>query len=355
MAKNKITLDVSIIIVSWNVWDLLRACLNSIEQISRSIANSKDSRAFGPATLGAQAPTLEVIVVDNASQDSTVDLLPARFPWVRLIRSATNLGFTAGNNLGYASSRGRTIYFLNPDTELVKNAAGEESLWTLYRALLENPKVGLVGPGLRNGDNSPQKNRFRFPTELTFFFETVTLGRYWRNNPWRKRYMLMDWPATFRQEVDWVTGAAMLARREALEEIREPEMSGPFDESLFMYCEEVDLCLRLYQTGWKTVWIPEAIVIHYIGRSSGQVVAQRDVYHCRSKVRYAEKYFGMRWAKFFYIFVIWNFRIQLAIEGAKWLLGHKRPMRAERVTAYRTVLATLAQPDPRMASFYTAK
>src|SRR4249919_547856 len=84
--------DLSIIIVSWNVWDLLRACLASIEEESRALKGEKERRAFGPKLLGNQAPTLEVIVVDNASADATAELLPARFPWVRFIRSATNLG-----------------------------------------------------------------------------------------------------------------------------------------------------------------------------------------------------------------------------------------------------------------------
>src|SRR3954447_3590263 len=111
--------ELSILIVTWNVWDLLRACLTSLERASRVIKGENDIRAFGPLSLGSQAPTLEVIVVDNAGTDATADLLPARFPWVRFVRSATNLGFSGGNNVAYATSRGRAIYFLNPDTELI--------------------------------------------------------------------------------------------------------------------------------------------------------------------------------------------------------------------------------------------
>jgi GT2 family glycosyltransferase len=354
--------DLSIIIVSWNVWDLLRAALHSIEQSSRAHDTASDLRAFGPTTLGTQAPTLEVIVVDNASADATAELLPARFPWVKLIRSATNLGFTAGNNLGYAASQGQAVYFLNPDTEIVNHPttnhaisnsggdSGGDSLWTLYRALMENPSVGLVGPQLRYADNTLQSSRRRFPTPLDAFFGEGALGRYWHNNPWQRHLHMDDWPPTFRQEVDWVVGAAMLARRAALEEVRQPEATGPFDEDFFMYSEEIDLCYRLKQAGWQIVYVPEAVVVHYEGRSSSQVVAARDLYFHRSTIHYYEKYFGPRWAALLRVFLLWNFRSQLWIESGKWLLGHKRTLRAQRMSAYRRLLATKLRPEKPIGS-----
>ena len=350
-----VQVDLSIIIVSWNVWDLLRACLTSIEQTSRALGVPNDVRAFGPAVQGTQSPTLEVIVVDNASADATTELLAARFPWVRLIRSATNLGFTAGNNVGYAASRGRNIYFLNPDTELVNPRrqadparppiAGSDSLWTLYHALQENPSVGLVGPQLRYGDNTLQSSRRRFPTPLTGFFNENTLGRYWPKNPWQRALHMADWPATFRQEVDWVVGAAMLARRAALEAIRQPDAVGPFDEGFFMYSEEVDLCKRLNLAGWKTLYIPDAVVIHYEGKSSSQIVATTQVHFYRSMIHYYAKYFSPPWAAMLRHFALWNMRGQLGIERIKWLLGHKRALRAGRINVYRQVLATKLRAD----------
>jgi GT2 family glycosyltransferase len=342
-------MDLSILIVTWNVWDLLRACLSSIERATRAIPGEKEIRAFGPTSLGNRAPTVEVIVVDNGGDDATADLLPARFPWVRYIRSATNLGFTAGNNVGYATSRGQAIYFLNPDTELLdspgqSNTEGGDSLWILNRALIDNPTVALVGAQLRQPNNDLQPSRFRFPTPLTPLFEPGMFARYWKNNPWTRRRLMNDWPSGFRQEVDWVSGAAMLARREALEQIRQPGVVGPFDESFFMYSEEVDLCHRLKDAGWQILHVPDVIVLHYIGSSSGQVVAARDIYYYRSAVRYAQKYFGPLWASVTHLAVICNFRLQLLIEGSKWLLGHKRALRRQRITAYRQVLASNLYP-----------
>lgn len=331
------SLDLSIVIVSWNVWDLLRACLQSIEHASRSLGTPIDIRGFGPA---AAQSTLEVIVVDNASSDATVELLPARFPWVRLIRSATNLGFTAGNNVGYAAGRGRMVYFLNPDTELVNAPAQVDSLWTLYRAVEADPSIGLAGPQLRYADNSLQSSRRRFPTPLTSFFVSTWLGKSLPVNPWKRRMHMEDWPGDHRQDVDWVVGAAMMARRAALEAIRQPAYPGPFDEGYFMYSEEVDLCRRLKDAGWRVVYVPDVRVIHYEGRSSEQVVASRHLHFSRSKIRYATLYFGPRWAAALRLFLLMEFRYQWLLEGAKYLLGHKRELRAQRMAVYREVLAT---------------
>ncbi|NJN82637.1 MAG: glycosyltransferase [Caldilineaceae bacterium] len=189
-------LDLSIVIVSWNVWDLLRACLQSIETATRA-AKGKDTpqqRSFGPP---GDERFLEVVVVDNASDDATAELLPSRFPWVRLIRSEENLGFTAGNNLGYAASSGQHIFFLNPDTELVPGDGGGESLWLLFAALADEEEVAMVGPQLRYADGSWQNNRRRFGRPPTGFAESTWLGKVplvARQMGW---YYMLDWPASF--------------------------------------------------------------------------------------------------------------------------------------------------------------
>jgi GT2 family glycosyltransferase len=107
-----------------------------------------------------------------------------------------------------------------------------------------------------------------------------------------------------------------------------------------MYSEEVDLCRRLKQAGWRVIYVPEALVVHYEARSSDQVAAARHIYFNRSKVRYYEIYFGPRWANRLRRYLLWEFRWQLWIERAKWLVGHKRSLRAQRIAAYRAVIAT---------------
>lgn len=366
--------DLSIIIVSWNVWDLLRGCLASIEQISRPTAQGDGTvRQFGPPGV---VQTLEVIVVDSASRDATVDGVPLRFPWVRLIASDENLGFTRGNNLGYAHSRGESIFFLNPDTEIVPPLAPvpalpspipPDSLSILYAALHADPQIGIIGPQLRYGDGSLQSSRRRFPTPLTGFFESTWLGRLWPQNPWAQRLHMTDWPPTIAHEVDWVMGSAMLCRRAALESqpphrdaeaAREPAPSptwggpgrrqpGPFDEGFFMYSEELDLCKRVKDAGWRIVYTPAALVVHYEGRSSEQVVAARHIYFNTSKVRYYRKWFGPVWAAALRHYLRLEFRVQLALEWVKGRLGHKRALRDARVAAYRQVIEALgAAPEP---------
>lgn len=339
------TCDLSIIIVSWNVAELLSACLRSIEQLSRApVSGVLQTRAFGPAD---PARTLEVVVVDNASDDDTVARVRRDFPWVRLIEAGANLGFSAGNNLGYAQSRGRFVYFLNPDTELTTGREpGDQadSLWTLFRAIEAAPDVVMVGPQLRYADGTLQSSRRRFPTPATGFFESTWLGRLLPVNPWTRRLHMDDWPGDFTQDVDWLVGAAMLAQRRALEAVRSPEYVGPFDETFFMYSEEVDLCRRLKDAGGRILYVPDARVIHHEGRSSAQVVAARHIHFNRSKVRYAAKHFGRGWAEALRRYLLLEFRVQIWQERLKLLLGRQPELRHARIQAYREVLTTGLRP-----------
>lgn len=337
------SIDLSIVIVSWNVWDLLRACVQSIERASRPIAGALGSdgyatvRAFGP---DGSSQRLEVVVVDNASVDATVDLLRARFPWVRVIASEENLGFTRGNNAGYAVSRGRFVYFLNPDTELASPAEEPDSLLELHSVLVNDETVGMAGPQLRYADGLWQNNRRTFPTRLTGFLESTWFGRTWPRNPWARRLYMEDWPGDFGHDVDWLVGAAMLARRSALEQVRSPDYDGPFDEKFFMYSEEMDLCHRLKDAGWRIVYHPQAVVVHYEGRSSDQAVAARHIHFNTSKVRYYDKYFGRFWSEFLRRYLLTEYRCQLWLERTKRILGHKRSLRTQRIEAYKQVIAS---------------
>ena len=340
--------DLTIVIVSWNVWDLLRACLESIARQSEPTDDPR-VRRFGPNG----AATLRVLVVDNASLDATPSLLPSRFPWVQAILCDKNLGFTGGNNrgleaLGFDVAGGRWqvaddsppatrppqfathfVYFLNPDTELLPN-----SLWTLYAGIAHDDSIGAIGPQLRYGDGSLQNTRRRFPTRLTGFLESTWLGRLWPGNPWARRYYVEDWSPAVRQDVDWLVGAALLVRGEALAQI------GGFDPGFFMYSEETDLCHRLVDAGWRVVYEPGSMAIHYEGRSSEQASTRRQILFNSSKVRYAAKYFGPRWADILRGYILLEFRVQVGLEWLKALLGHRREMRRARVVAYQEVIAS---------------
>jgi GT2 family glycosyltransferase len=316
--------DLSIVIVSWNVRDLLWGCLQSIHNPEpRLLAEQGASRDPAPRTEGLG---LEVIVVDNGSEDGSVESVRGGFPTVRVIANRENRGFPAANNQGITLAAGRYVLLLNPDTEIVGGALAK--LVTFADA---HPRVGMVGPKLLNPDGSVQSSRRRFPNLATAFFESTWLEPY---APRRvlDRYYVLDHPDDETQDVDWITGAAMLARREAIEEV------GPLDEGFFMYSEELDWCRRFREAGWRVVYLPTAQIVHHVGKSSGQVVAARHVYFQTSKVRYFRKYHGRLTAEILRWFLLANYGWQLGLEGTKWLVGHKRPLRAERIAAYWRVL-----------------
>jgi len=301
-------IDLSVVIVNWNVSDLLRRCLHSI--------------------LDTQCLTLDVIVVDNASADDSVEMVRDEFPGVHLIVNADNRGFPAANNQGIAAARGRYILLLNPDTEVAGDA-----LATMVAFADAHPDVGIVGPQLSYADGSIQSSRRRFPTLATAFFESTWLKPY---APRRllERYEFLDRPDDVVQDVDWLYGAAFMTRREAIEQV------GPMDESFFMYSEELDWCRRFREAGWRVVYLPTAQIVHHEGKSSEQVVAARHIHFQTSKVRYFHKYHGRIVAEALRLFLLCNYVWQLGLEGAKWLAGHKRPLRAERIAAYRQVLGS---------------
>ncbi len=305
-------IDLSVVIVNWNVRDLLRQCLRLI--------------------LDTQCLTLETIVVDNASTDGSVEMVRAEFPGVHLITNADNRGFPAANNQGIAAAQGGYVLLLNPDTEVVGDA-----LATMVAYAEAHPDVGIVGPQLLTPDGSVQSSRRRFPTLATAFFESTWLKPY---APRRllERYEFLDRPDDVAQDVDWLYGAALMARREAVEQV------GPMDEGFFMYSEELDWCRRFREAGWRVVYLPTAQIVHHGGKSSEQVIAARHIHFQTSKVRYFRKYHGRVAAEALRLFLLGNYVWQLALEGAKWLLGHKRPLRASRIIAYRQVLGSKLRP-----------
>ena len=315
--------DLSIIIVNWNVCELLRRCLHSIFQPPLS--------NFQPPASNLQPPTsslqIEVIMVDNASSDDSVAMIEEEFPQVRLIANSENEGFTVGNNQGIGVSRGRYVLLLNPDTEVVGDA-----LTTMVEYLEDHPEVGALGPQLLNPDGSIQSSRRRFPTLVTAFLESTILQQRFPHSRIARHYYMADRPDDKVQEVDWVTGACVLTRREAIEEV------GPLDEGFFMYSEELDWCRRAKERGWKVIYLPTARVIHHGGQSSEQVKSFQHIQFQRSKIRYFRKHHGSWQAEVLRLFILTTYLYQLIVEALKWLVGHKRPLRAKRVRAYWKVL-----------------
>jgi hypothetical protein len=309
---------VGAVVVSWNVRELLGACLASLR--------------------AATVPT-RVVVVDNASHDGSAEMVRSAFPEAHLVASDRNLGFTRGNNVGLAAlgilpsagaPRGQPppyVLLLNPDAELMPGA-----LEALLDYLGARPGVGAVGPLLLNPDGSVQSSRRRFPTPLTGLLESTPLAWRWPANPWARRYHMVDVPPTVAGPVDWVTGAAVLLRSAALAAV------GGFDEGYFMYSEELDLCRRLAAAGWPTHFAPGARVLHHEGQSSGQVAPLRQRHLQRSRVRYFRRHHGPLAAQAVRLGLLGQFACELVLEAGKGAVGHRPALRRARVADYWALL-----------------
>lgn len=265
-------MDLSIIIVSWNVRDLLEKCLKSVFEQTRNIS-------FG------------VFVVDNASTDGTSEMVLEKFPQINLIRNSRNLGFAAANNMairqilgqvdvilsmskpdvtlrqaqGDSASHSSTlkapefILLLNPDVEILDGAI--EKMVDFMRA---HPEAGIAGPKLLNPDKTLQASVRRFPTLLDQILILAKIPHLWPNLGPLKRYYARDFDYSLVSEVDQVMGAFFIVRREVFEHI------GLLDENFYLWFEEVDFCRRAKEAGYKVMYNPEAEVIHYGGQSFRQ-------------------------------------------------------------------------------------
>lgn len=251
-------LDLSIVIVSYNVSTLLEACLGSLYTQPASIR-------------------FEVIVVENASSDDSREMVTQRFPQVRLMISSKNLGFAGANNLAIPRARARYILLLNPDTVVLPDALDE-----LVRFLDRNPQAGAAGSRLLNPDNSLQDSCYRFPTLARETWRLLHLDALF---PFGK-YTLQKWSASQPHQTDVIQGTSLALRKTALDRI------GILDESFFMYSEEVDLCFRLHRAGWKLFYVPASRIIHYGGQSTRQTAEKMFLQLYQSKIHYFRKHRG---------------------------------------------------------------
>jgi GT2 family glycosyltransferase len=307
-------MDLSVVIVNWNVKDLLRGCLQSLV----------DSFQAAPDL------TTEIIVVDSASADGSAEMVRHEFPQVQLIASQENLGYAGGNNAGAAAAAGRYIFLLNPDTVVQPDA-----LPRMVAYMDAHPAAGALGPQLLWPNGDIQSSRRRFPTPGTLFWESTLLEQWFPHNRYAQHYHCTDLPPDHTQKTDWVVGAALLIRAAAWRQV------GPMDKEFFMYFEETDWCRRVVSAGWETYYLPAAKITHFEGKSSEQVVAARTLRFQRSKLHYTRKYFGRMWAATLHLFLWLTFALQWLAEAAKWLLGHRRDLRRERMAVYGQILREL--------------
>ena len=237
--------------------------------LSVSIVNT-GSRELLLACLASLAGTdVEIVVLDNASEDGSVAAVRERFPRVRVIAQTHRAGFGANHNAVIRSTKGRYVYVLNEDT-----TADDWGFDALTAYLDAHPRVAALGPRLVYPDGRLQDSAWRFPTPLVSTLSLATLGRLGVTQS------RGDAP----RAVDWVMGAAVVLRREALEEV------GLFDEDFFLYSEEVDLQARLHRAGWEGHYFPGVIVVHHESQFSAGIPERRINEMWRSRHRYWRKH-----------------------------------------------------------------
>jgi len=288
--------DLSIVIVSYNTRQLLKECLDSVY-----------------TSLAESTLVSEVVVVDNASRDGSAAMVRKHFPQVRLIANEDNRGFAAANNqalrtLGYGiedrkypSSSNlqppisnihsppppKYVMLLNPDTIVGKNA-----LDTLVRFMDENPRAGACGARLLHSDGGFQHSAFAFPTLFQVFLDFFPINYRLTDSPLNGRYPRRLYQAGKPFPIDHPLGAALMVRREVTEQV------GLFDERFFIYCEEIDWCLRIKAAGWSIWCVPEAEIVHHVAQSTGQFRDKMFVALWRSRYQLFEKHYSrlFQWA-----------------------------------------------------------
>ncbi len=232
----------SIVILNYHTAGLVKQCL-------RGLFTEKINTSF------------EVIVVDNASRDGCLDMVKSKFPQVKTVGLNKNHGYAAGNNAGLKQAQGDFLLILNPDVAVFGTA-----LDNLVNFMQNNPKIGLAAPKLINPDGSVQMSSFTFPSFWLPIFRRTPLG-YW---PWAKekieRYLMMDWDHKKNKAVDWLLGACLIARREALAQV------GWLDERFFLYVEDTDWCRRFWEKNWQVYYAAEISMVHYHQRQSAEAL-----------------------------------------------------------------------------------
>jgi GT2 family glycosyltransferase len=254
--------DVTVSIVNWNTRDELRECLKSVLAQDGSVR-------------------LEVIVVDNASPDDSVEMVQAEFAdKVTLIVNQSNRGFGAAQNQSIGHSPGPYVFLINPDSRML----GADLLRRMVGYMDANPAIGILGPRILNPDGTLQFSARRFPPMFAGLFRHTLLGRLFPRNRFVRGYLMSDNPHDSIMDVDWLSGSALMVRREMLDRI------GTFDERFHMYCEDVDLCKRAHEAGWRVVYYPEVEVSHRIGAASDKNPIAMIKQHHRSMLLYFLKY-----------------------------------------------------------------
>jgi GT2 family glycosyltransferase len=225
--------DVSIVIISWKMKDLLKRCLETIYLFTKDI-------------------NIEIIVIDNNSQDGTSEMIEENFPQIKLIKNPENRGVAPARNQGIKETKGKYILILDADMELIDN-----SIKHLYDFMENHSEAGIVGCKLVDKDFNLQFSCKRFPTLLAFLFRRLEWIDAVKKSETLKNHTMKDWDHNEIKEVDYLIGACQFFRREIVDKI------GLYDDKIFYGPEDIDFCLRIWKAGWKVFYYPFTSIIHH--------------------------------------------------------------------------------------------
>jgi GT2 family glycosyltransferase len=266
----------SVIVVNWNTRDLLMSCLRSL--FSLTISSST-----------------QVIVVDNDSSDGSATMVRDRFPQVKLIANASNLGFAAANNVALAHTSGDVVLFLNPDTEVRPGA-----IEAMLQYLSEHPGVGVLGTTLLNPDGSLQLSCHHYYSLI----HSLMHNRLADAVAGRREFLALN-RGERAVDVDWMTGACLMIRESVLDVV------GYFDPAFFVYGEEIDLQYRVKRAGYRVVFLPSPGIVHHVGQSAKQAVGAASMHDYRGRWLFVRKHYpapsaGGYLAKTIAALVVWT-------------------------------------------------
>jgi hypothetical protein len=308
-------LKLSIVIICWNDWNVIKDCLESI---------------YG----GAPSLDFEVIVSDNGSTDGSPELIRQNFPRVKVVENKANLGFGKGNNAGIEVASGEYTWILNPDTIVHSDA-----LDAFVAFADRHPEAGAFGCRVLNPDGSYQISARPFPTLWRDWLGALYLRGIARIFPWLASDFYTGWKGETERTVDWQSGCCVLFRTNLLKKL------GAFDEQFFYHFEEVDLCRRVWDAGFSIRFTPGATITHLGGQSVGRFPIRFELEKCRNRYRYYYKHFGPEAAR--------NVRYALLARILIRRLGYKviafvKPSETitRRLEMYRAVLEWNSRIDP---------
>lgn len=226
-------IDISIVFITWKMKDLLDVCLTSLYKFTEGIS-------------------FEVIVIDNNSQDGTIEMIENKFPNIILIKNSENKGVAPARNQGLSIVKGKYVLILDADMELQEN-----SVEKLYRFMEENKDCGLVGAKLIDSDGNLQSSCKRFPTLLAFLFRRLEQFELIKNSKTLRFHTMQDWDHKTVKDVDYVIGACQFYRKDVIDKI------GFYDDKIFYGPEDIDFCIRVWHAGWKVYYYPFTNIFHH--------------------------------------------------------------------------------------------